>query len=456
MGQGPEGTGIDLKGLLMPVSRIKNFFRYYLWRMPAGAYSPGKYFLIRQVRLIFLAFHGFDENKCALRAAALAFYSLLSLIPFAALAFGISKGFGIQKVLEAELMERMKGQEEVFNYINTFANSALEDVKGGVIAGVGVVMLILLITKLLGNIEQSFNDIWGVKQSRSLGRRFSNYLSVLFVAPILFIMSSRATVFIATRITHIAERIDMTGTIKFFILAGFKILPCIIAWLLFIFIYIFIPNTKVNWRSGVLAGVVAGTAYQFLQWGYFSFQAQVSHYGVIYGSFAVLPLFMVWLQLSWLILLFGAEISFAHQNVETYELEPESLGASISFKRLLALSISHLCISRFMRGDSPPSAGEIANILETPIRITNQVLYDLVKSRILSESAGADEQVVFYQPARSVDGLSLSFIIRSMDELGSEEIAISQSPEVARISKCVEEFAAIIEKSDANLLLKDI
>ena len=418
--------------------------------------SPKKSFLLRQVRIIFLAFRGFDENKCVLRASSLTFYSLLSVVPFAALAFGIAKGFGIQKLLESELIEKMKGQEEVFRYIISFANTALEGVKGGFIAGLGIAVLIILIVGLLSNIEKSFDEIWGVRQSRTLVRRLSNYLSILFVAPILFIISSSITVFIRARIMRLTQSVDLLVPINPFILPALNIFSYCVVWLLFIFIYMFMPNTKVNWSSGVLGGIVAGTVYEVLQWGYIAFQMKVSNYGVIYGGFAVLPLFMVWIQLSWLIVLFGAEISFAHQNVGTYELEPESLGASISTKRLLALSICHLCVKRFMKGDKPLSASEIANALETPIRLTHQVLYDLVSCGILSESIGTEEKVVFYQPARSLDALSINFIINSMDARGSEEIPITHSPEIDRISKCIEDFSAIIEKSEANLLLKDI
>lgn len=440
----------------MPLSRIIRFFRQDLWRIELGSLSPVRSFFLRQVRIILLTFRGFDEDKCALRASALTFYSLLSIVPFAAVAFGIAKGFGVQKLLERELMEKMKGQEEVLSYILTFANSALEDARGGLIAGVGVAMVLFLVVKLLGNIEQSFNDIWGVRQSRTWGRRLSNYLSVIFVAPILMIMSSSITLFIAAGIKSLAERAGMSDQLNFLLVPSLKLLSYCVVWLLFIFIYIFMPNTKVKWRSGVLGGIVAGTAYEILQWGYITFQIGVSKYGAIYGSFAVLPLFMVWLQLSWLIVLFGAEISFAHQNVETYELEPESLGASISTKRLLALSVTHICIKRFIKGEKPLSATEIANALEAPIRLMNQVLYDLVSCGILSESIGAEEKVVLYQPARSPDALSINFVIRSLDTLGSEEIPINRSSEIDRISKCMEEFSAIIERSDANILLKDI
>lgn len=432
------------------------FLKLDLWQIPSGTLSPKRSFLIKQLRVIVLAIKGFDEDKCSLRASALTFYSLLSVVPAAAMVFGIAKGFGMQKLLEKELFQKMKGQEEVITYIINFANSALNEAKGGLIAGIGIVLLVWLIVKLLGNIEKSFNDIWGVPHARPLGRKLSDYLSILFVAPILFIMSSSITVFITTQITRITQKIYLLGAISPIILFSLKFLPYCVIWLLFSFIYIFMPNTKVSLKSGILGGVVAGTVYEIVQWGYITFQVGASKYGAIYGSFAVLPLFMIWLQISWLIVLFGAEISFAHQNVETYEFEPDALKVSHAFKRLLSLRIAHICIKRFSKGEKPMTAGDISTALGIPVRLTNLILDDLVQCRVLSETVGEDEKVPLYQPARDVDTLSINFVIQAFDELGGRDIPVADSKEIDRISDCMAEFRSLIDNSKANLLLKNI
>ncbi|MFC1869623.1 YihY/virulence factor BrkB family protein [Thermodesulfobacteriota bacterium] len=427
-----------------------------LWRIPLETLSPKRSFLIKQLRIIVLAFKGFDEDKCSLRASALTFYSLLSVVPAAALAFGIAKGFGMQRLFEKELLEKMKGQEEVVTYIINFANATLNEAKGGLIAGIGIVLLVWLIVKLLGNIEKSFNEIWGVPHSRPLGRKLSDYLSILFVAPILFIMSSSITVFVTTQITRITQKIDLIGPISPVILFSLKALPYCVIWLLFTFVYTFMPNTKVRFRSGILGGIAAGTVYEIVQWIYITFQVGASKYGAIYGSFAVLPLFMIWLQVSWLIVLFGAEISFAHQNVETYELEPDALKVSHEFKRLLALRIAHICIKNFSNGEKPWTAGEISNALGIPVRLTNQILADLVQCRVLSETKGTNEKDPLYQPARDVDTLSINFIIQAFDGLGGRDLPLVHSEEIDRILECMKEFRSIIDNSKANLLLKNI
>ncbi len=443
-------------GQLHNFGKLIDFLRHDVWRIRSGTLPRKSSFLLKQLRIIILAFRGFDEDKCSLRASALTFYSLLSVVPMAAMIFGVAKGFALEKRVERELLEKFKGQEEVITKVIEFANSMLEETKGGLIAGIGVVVLFYLIIKLLGNIENSFNDIWGVTHARSLGRKLSDYLSMMFVCPVLLVMSSSITVFITTQVTLITHKIALLGVFSPIISLLLKILPYCVIWLLFTFIYIFIPNTKVRFRSGLLGGIVAGTIYQIVQWLYITFQIGVAKYGAIYGSFAALPLFLIWLQLSWLIVLFGAEISFASQNVETYEFEPDSLRARPSFRKLLALRIAQVCIKNFCNGDKPLSAEQISHALEIPIRLVNLILFELVESRILSEVRETSDDEALFQPARNVDTLSINYIIQALDRLGTDNIPVTQSEELTKISNCLKEFTSIVEKSELNLLLKDI
>lgn len=438
------------------IQDIIDFFRIDLWRIRLETVSPRRSFLLRQLRIISLSIRGFDEDKCGLRASALTFYSLLSVVPVAAMLFGIAKGFGIQNRLEQELVGRLKGQEEVVAYIIDFAHAMLENTKGGVIAGIGLLVLFWLIIKLLGNIEKSFNEIWGIPKPRSLGRKLSDYLSIMLVCPVLLVMSSSVTVFITTQITSITQKIDLLGPISPLIIFSLKLLPYCVIWILFSFVYIFMPHTKVNFRSGLLGGVVAGTIYVILQWAYINFQIGVSRYGAIYGSFAALPLFLTWLQLSWLVVLFGAEISFAHQNVGTYEFEPDAENVSHSFKTLLALRVTHICVERFNKGEDPWSAARICSYLEAPARLVNQVLYELVKCNVLRETNNSNGDEPLFLPARNVDILSVSYVIDTLERCGNSDIHIAKSEELDKISDCLIEFSNIIDNSKSNILLKDI
>jgi membrane protein len=236
----------------------------------------------------------------------------------------------------------------------------------------------------------------------------------------------------------------------------FKLLPYCAIWGVFAFIYIFMPNTKVNFRSGLIAGVIAGTIYQISQWAYISFQIGVAQYNAIYGSFAALPLFLIWLQISWLIVLFGAEISFALQNIDTYEFEPDCLRVSTSFKKLISLQTAHLLIKNFSNEHAPLTAIQISHTLEIPIRLVSQILYEFVESGIASETKTEEYNQFAYQPSRDINIITIKYIFDALEQRGTDEIPVAQTRELKTLSEALKTFNDTIEKSPANRLLKDI
>jgi membrane protein len=437
-------------------AKMIDFIRTGIWRVRAGDLSKKRYFLVKQLRILILTVRGFRKNKCPLSASALTFYSVLSIVPVVAMAFGIAKGFGFQNVLEKQLLEKFQGQEEVMNRIVSFARSLLENTKGGVIAGIGIIFLLWTVIKLFSQIERSFNDIWDVKTPRTLGRKFSDYLSIMLVSPILFILSSSATVFITTQITAITQKVALIGMFSPVISLMLKFIPYGLIWILFVFMYILMPNTKVNFSSGLIGGVIAGTIYQIAQWAYITFQVGVAKYNAIYGSFAALPLFLIWIQLSWLVVLFGAEISFAYQYVDTYEFEPDGRAISPAFKKLLSLQISRLVISRFFKAEPPVSASKISKILEIPIRLAQQILDELVEARILSDTEAQKNKDVSYQPARDINAITINTVIEALEQTGADNIPVAPSAELSRLSEALKTLNEEIKKSPSNRLLKDI
>jgi membrane protein len=438
------------------LSGFIDFMKGDIWRVRLRDLPPKKSFLIKQLRIFLLALREFDENKCLLRASALTFYSLISIVPVVAMAFGIAKGFGFEKRLEGQLLQQFQGQEEVITRVIGFAHSMLSNTKGGLIAGIGIIILFWAVIKVLGNIEASFNDVWGVQQSRRMGRKFSDYLSVMLLCPILLILSSSVAVFITTQVTMIVEKVDLLGLFSPVIFFVLKLLPYCIVWVLFSFLYIFMPNTKVSFKSGILAGVIAGTIYQLVQFGYITFQVGTAKYNAIYGSFAALPLFLVWMQVSWLIVLFGAEFSFAHQNVHTYEFEPDSLRISHSFRQLLSLQISHMLVVNFAKGGVPLTAGEICHRLEIPIRLTNQILHDLTEcgsAAIVRDEENGDGA---YQPARDINVLTVRFVVDALEDRGLDTIPVAHTEASQSLSRILDAFRKENEHSPSNRLLKDI
>ncbi len=216
------------------------------------------------------------------------------------------------------------------------------------------------------------------------------------------------------------------------------------------------PNTKVKFRSALVAGIIAGSIYQIVQGTYISFQIGVAKFNAIYGSFAALPLFLVWLQLSWLIILFGAEISFAHQNVDTYEFEPDCKNVSRHYKKLLALQIVHTLIQDFLKGDKPVTAEKLTHHLEIPIRLVREILYELLQCGIIAEVKMPEERETGYQPARPLDVLTISYILDTLDSIGNDSVPVKQTECFKTLSDILKEFEKIIDNSPHNKPLKDI
>ena len=438
------------------LQRIINFIKQDIWRIRRTTLPRGKSFFITMLRVFILSIRGFDEDKCQLRASALTFYSLISVVPVAAMAFGIAKGFGFEKILESQLRSKFAGHEEVLDKVIGFSHSLLANTRGGVLAGIGVIVLFWAVIKVLGHIEYSLNDIWGIKERRSLGRKFGDYLSLMLICPILIILSSSVTVFITTQVTLVMEKIALLGAFSSIILSFLKLLPYGLIWGLFTFLYIFMPNTKVRFSSGLLAGVIAGTIFQLIQWGYIAFQIGAAKYNAIYGSFAALPLFLAWLQLSWLVVLYGAELSFAHQNVDTYEFEPDALQASHRLKTLLSLQVAHHLIRNFSKGEAPLTVRQIWQQLGIPMRLVNEILFELEKSNVISATRTEGDGERGFQPARDINVLTIQYVIEAMEMRGINALPFVHTPEFTALSETVDTFRKAIEKLPANRLLKDL
>ncbi len=436
--------------------KVLDFLKKDIWRISLKNMPKYKVVLIKYLRIILLAFRGYDEDKVSLRSSALTFYSMLSVVPVVAMGFGIAKGFGFDKHLEQQITENFSEQQEVLDYIITFANKFLENTKGGIIAGIGIAVLFWSVMKVLGNIESSFNAIWNIRKPRVWFRKFSDYFSMMLIAPVLIILATSSNVFISTQITRITTEFDLLGMISPLIFFSLKLIPYVFFWLVLTIIYMIMPNTKVKFKSAFIAGIISGTIFVFVQWLYIYFQVGVSKYNAIYGSFAALPLFLIWLQTSWLIVLFGAEVSFAVQNVEKYEFEPDTHNLSAYSWKVITLMVAHLLIKNFAKGEKAMTAAEISKKLEIPIRLVYDIIYKLVDSNILSEISTQHEKENAYQPAQDINNISVRNTLNTIDHCGTDKILAIASTEKDQIIKILNDFDIAIQNAKGTMLLKDI
>ncbi|MGE5420348.1 MAG: YihY/virulence factor BrkB family protein [Chloroflexota bacterium] len=426
-----------------------------IWRSPKKGLSKWESFFYKQLRILVLAGRGFSTDKVQLRASALTFYSMLSLVPIVAIAFAIAKGFGLDENLKQAIVENSQFQSEVTDWLLNNASSALEKTRGGYIAGIGIVVLFWSVVSLLENIENSFNHIWQVRVGRPWYRKFTDYLTFLLIAPIFIILSSSITVFVTGYLTDFIEKARILAVFKPLITFLFQFAPYLLFWVSMTILFIVMPNTKVKFTPALISGIIAGTVLHLLQWMYFELQFGITKLNAIYGSFAAVPLFIVWMQSSWIIVLIGAELTYANQNINRFEQEFQSLKISYFQKRALVLMILQRIIRNFTIGEKPLSAEEISVGLNIPVRLARDILQDLHSIELVSVIQEENTEQRF-QPAIDINKLSISFVFSRMDRKGASQITISKNEDYEKVTTILEKFDRMVAKSGNNMLIKDL
>lgn len=377
--------------------------------------SPEKYQgkrrkMARYAQFLALILKDFVDDRCFLRASALTFTTILSIVPFFAITFAVLKGLGVQNTLEPIIIEQVAaGLHEVVDNLITYINNTNVTSLGAI----GAVTLIVTVITLLGNIEEAFNAIWGVRETRSLYRKFSDYLSVVVSAPLLLFtaISITTTLSSQTIVQWIIDRTYFGPAIVFF----FKLVPYVSMWGALIFLYVFIPNTRVRFASALAGGIIAGTLWQIAQWGYVHFQVGVAKYNAIYGTLAMVPVFMVWIYTSWLIVLFGVEVVYAHQNRKTFRQEIHGLQISHAVRERIGLAVMLEIGMVFQKGSRPWTAEHLAAILGIPVRTLTELLDVFTAAGFLAQVAG-DRPA--WHPAKPLEHLSLAEIIDAVRNYG--------------------------------------
>jgi membrane protein len=441
------------------ISRILHFFKTGIWEIRLKNLPRVYAFFIRYLRIILLASRGFMRDNCQKTASVLTYYSLLNIVPVIAVAFAMAKGFGLEKIIEKQILQvaaKANWQADITNQLITFSHRLLEQAKGGLIAGVGVVLLFWTIISILGKIEESLNDIWEIKKARTLVRKFGDYIAMMVFAPVLFIISSSATVLVTSQVKVIVTKIALLGVFSKLIFLLLNLLPYVSIWVLLTTLYLIMPNTRIPLRSAILGGVIGGTVAQIVQWIYIKFQIGVASYGAIYGSFAALPLFLAMLQMSWIIVLFGAEIAYASEHYETFGFHPDYSRISVSSKELLILRIFHLLAKKFSLGEKPLSASQIAHALEIPVRLVRELLHELTNVGLVVETVRGIKSEIGFQPGRTIENITVKGALDEYEKYGMTKIPDCRSEEAEKISRYLQEISETVERSPSNVRLKEI
>lgn len=433
---------------------IIRFIKEDIWLLHEQKLPLFNGLIIKSLKIAILSVQGFSRDLCPLRASALTLYSILSIVPVIAMLFGIAKGFGFEKLLEQHLLEQAAQQDKLVLQLFGFAQNLLDSAKGEVVAGIGIAVLFWTIINMIGNIEESFNSIWKIGKGRSISRKFSDYLSLMLLAPVLLITSGSMTVFLQTKITWLISVIQLPEFGTWLVLRALGLSTLLLMIGLFAFTFIFMPNHKINYRAGIIAGVVTGIMYHLLQWAYLSLQIGVSSYNAIYGSFAALPLFVVWLQTCWMIVLLGCELAFFLQNYDIYRNNNRFSDLSFALKKVVALQITHLIVKHFSRFNKPLSAAEIATKLLVPIAVIQPILLKLIASHIIVEFKNQDDVDEVYLPAVDINILTTAYVINALEQCGQNHLPDLNQERL--FMNAIDNFRKLMEASEHNRLLKDI
>ena len=393
------------------------------WRNPVVRW------LVQQYRLLFYTARGLLEHGTIVRSAALTFYTLMSLVPILAVVFAVVKGFGLADGLIENLYGLFPRNPDIVDYIVNFAENALARTQGGVVAAVALVMLFWAVIRVFGSIE-------------------TDYIAVVMIVPILWI--------VANAVGNYAEQLLGFDDSWYFNLLS-HLASMIVIWVMFTFLYIVIPNARVRFGSALMAGIVAGTIFLLFQWGYVYVQRWMTSYNAIYGSFAALPLLLIWMQTSWEILLFGGELSFAYQNIARFGEERESLLISYDQRRKVLLAVMLTVVRNFRdRGGALP-ADEIRERLDLPTRIVNDVLFQLVQAgQLIAVRSGDGERETAFTPAHDIASMTVYGVLEAVERSGQTTFDLGQTPELARIDRELETLKESARRSQDNVRLTDL
>ncbi len=362
----------------------------------------------------------FISHQGPLRASALTYTTVLSLVPFLAIAFSVLKGLGAHNAIEPILASVAGDSQELVARIIEYVNNT--NVKS--LGAIGLLVLILTVISLLENIEQAFNTIWGVSENRTLQRRFSDYLSVVVVGPLLLLvaMSMTSTLQSQWLVKWLIEHTYLGDAI----LLLFRLVPYVSIWIAMVFLYIFIPNTRVRFNSALVGGILAGTLWQVAQWAYFHFQIGMANYNAIYGTMASVPVFLIWVYTSWLIVLFGLEVVHAHQcsGHGLTALLPVSSDPDLREKLSLALMVQ-VC-RRFRQGGRPPTTDHLAHDLDVSFYRMDDALKNLAALGYLLPTSGREPG---WLPARDPDEIPVIDLLAALR--GITTTGDSSSPALA-------------------------
>ena len=410
------------------VERLRRFLTHDVWHAELSSLSGLRQLAVRSIRIGQLVIRGFREDDLFMHASALTFTMLVSLVPLLAIAFSVLKGLGAGEEASARLMAALASMPE---QLQAFVKQILDIVNRTnfvALGWIGVIILFVTVVQVLSSMETSFNRVWGVRSGRGLWQQFTNYTSITVVVPVLIMAAFAISASLHTRAVaaHLGQAAFVYRTLL-------RLAPLFTVWLAFFFLFVFMPNTRVDRRSAAVSAFVAALLWILWQKIYVALQVGVARYNAIYGTFASVPIFLMWLYMSWVIILLGSELAFALQNHGTYHMERSAALASARARIALALAVMTEAARALLQGQPAFCAATYAAERKVPVRLVNDVVGILSAGGLL---AGLADRPGCHALLRAPESVPIAAIIDLVLRQGSgrDDLGLHQlDPAVERL-----------------------
>lgn len=392
------------------INQYKEYFLKGVWREPKNNLRT------RIIKTLNLSYFAFTNRNLQSQSMSLTYSTVLGIVPLLALLFAIARGFGLQNIIEKELFNMAPSQHQALETAISFVDSCLKQSSQGLFVGVGIIFLLWTLYSILSNVENVFNSIWNIRQDRSMYQKVTDYIAICLMVPILMACSAGVQIFMAT-ITHTNTALDILSPLVDFLL---ELSPIFLAWLAITLAYFLVPNTKVSFKYAAIAGAFAAVGIEVVQFLFLTGQIYVSKYNAIYGSFSFLPLMLIWLQLSWLILLIGCVLSHSLQNVFSFNYLGDVTNVSSRYMREISLATMTIIVQRFDEGRPPLTRNEISQMYNLPLSIIANIINRLTGAGLVYNVSLKDGTTGLI-PAVDNDKFTLGKFYSVIDTMGDED-----------------------------------
>ena len=437
-----------MKSTVSLMSRIMGWYEYFQTGVWKDTSRSNK---VRLIKVANLSVRSFLDRDLQSRSMSLTYSTVLAVVPAFALLLAIGRGFGLQDLLEQQLYQNFPAQKQFISLCLKFVDSYLKEASSGLFVGVGILFLLWTLISLLSYIESAFNMIWNVKHDRTIYQKLTDYIAICLMVPVLMICSSGVSIFMSATVQDNIHFAFLTPFVNILL----EMAPLFLGWIAFSLSFFLIPNTKVQIKYAAISGGICAVVFQILQLLFVNGQIYVSKYNAIYGSFAFLPLMLIWLQLSWLILLIGCVLTYALQNVYAFNFIGDLTRMSENYERKVTIILMSAIVTRFRNNETPETSAELSRRYDIPMRVVSRLCEALHEAKLLNYVVLPDDRTGM-APATEVDKLTVGELLKRLDSVGDHNFIPRFSIIYRKTLDKIDKWLASSYDAMDDILIKDI